>query len=119
MGHSLGAHVILSAIHSLAKNPKNNRIVESVHFFGGSIPADAMSPRIHGNEFQKIVNTKIMNYFSPYDDVLKAAHDEEWVESPIGYKGATGKTCTKYSQKMVRPQNHRFASFARTMKSFP
>ena len=119
MGHSLGAHVILSTIHLLAKHPKNNGIIESVHFFGGSIPADSMSPRIHGNEFQKIVNKKILNYFSPFDDVLKAAHNEKWVDSPIGYKGALGKTCAKYSQKMVRPQNHRFASYAQTMKSFP
>ena len=119
MGHSLGAHVILSTIHSLAKNPKNNGIVESVHFFGGSIPANSMSPRIHGNEFQKIVNKKILNYFSPYDDVLKAAHDEKWVDSPIGYNGAIGATCKKYSQKIVRPQNHRFASYAKTIRSFP
>ena len=119
MGHSLGAHVILSTIHSLAKNPKNNGIIESVHFFGGSIPANSMSPRIHGNEFQKIVNKKILNYFSPYDDVLKAAHDEKWVDSPIGYNGAIGDTCKKYSQKIVRPQNHRFASYAKTIRSFP
>ena len=119
MGHSLGAHVILSTIHSLAKNSKNNGIIESVHFFGGSIPANSMSPRIHGNEFQKIVNKKILNYFSPYDDVLKAAHDEKWVDSPIGYNGAIGATCKKYSQKIVRPQNHRFASYAKTIRSFP
>ena len=119
MGHSLGAHVILSTIHTLAKNPKNNGIIESVHFFGGSIPANSMLPQIHGNEFQKIVNKKILNYFSPYDDVLKAANDEKWVDSPIGFNGALGNTCKKYSQKMVRPQNHRFASYARTMKSFP
>jgi len=119
MGHSLGAHVILSTIHLLAKNSKNNGIIESVHLFGGSIPADSMSPRIHGNEFQKIVNKKILNYFSPYDDVLKAAHDEKWVDSPIGYNGAIGLTCKKFSQKMVRPQNHRFVSYAKTIKSFP
>ena len=119
MGHSLGAHVILSAVQSLAKNPKNNGIIESVHFFGGSIPANSISPGIHGNEFQKIVNKKIINYYSPYDDVLIAGHDEKWVDSPIGYKGALGKTSKKYSQKLVRPQNHIFASYARMMKSFP
>ena len=96
MGHSLGAHVILSAVQLLAKSTKNNGIIESVHFFGGSIPANSMSPRMHGNEFQKIVNKKIINYYSPYDDVLKAAHDEKWVDSPIGYKGALGKTSKKY-----------------------
>jgi len=119
MGHSLGAQVILSTIQSLAKNSKNKGIIESVHLFGASIPANSMKPLIHGNEFQKIVNKKIINHYSPYDDVLKAAHDEKWVESPIGYRGAIGTTCSKYNQKQVRPQNHRFVSYAKTIKSFP
>jgi hypothetical protein len=119
MGHSLGAQIILSTIQYLAKNSKNKGIIESVHFFGASIPANSMKPLIHGNEFQKIVNKKIVNYFSPYDDVLKAANDEKWVESPIGYRGALGTTCPKYIQKQVHPQNHRFASYAKTIKSFP
>ena len=119
MGHSLGAQVILSTIQFLAKNSKNKGIIESAHLFGASIPANSMKPLIHGNEFQKIINKKIINYYSPYDDVLKAAHDEKWVESPIGYRGALGTTCSKYFQKQVRPQNHRFASYAKTIKSFP
>ena len=119
MGHSLGAQVILSTIESLAKNSENNGIIESVHLFGASIPANSLSPKIHGNKFQKIVNKKILNYYSPYDDVLKAAHDEKWVDSPIGYRGALGTTCKKYHQTQVRPQNHRFASYAKTIKSFP
>ena len=119
MGHSLGAQVILSTIQSLAKNPKNKGIVESVHLFGASIPVNSFSPQIHGNVFQKIVNKKIINYHSPYDDVLKAAHNEKWIDSPIGYCGASGSTCRKYHQKQVRPKNHRFASYAKTIKSFP
>ena len=118
MGHSLGAQVILSTVELLAKNSENNGIIESVHLFGASIPANSLSPKIHGNKFQKIVNKKIMNYYSPYDDVLKAAHDEKWVDSPIGYRGALGTTCKKYHQKQVRPQNHRFASYGKTIKSF-
>jgi len=119
MGHSLGAQVILSTIQSHARNSKNEGIIESVYFFGASIPANSLAPSIHGNKFQKIVNKKIINYYSPYDDVLKAAHDEKWVESPIGYRGALGTVCSKYHQKSVRPQNHRFASYAKTIQSFP
>ena len=119
MGHSLGTQVILSTIQFLAKNPQNNGIIESVHLFGASIPANSLSPKIHGNEFQKIITKKIVNYYSPYDDVLKAAHEEKWVESPIGFRGAIGITCKKYQQKQVRPNNHRFASYAKTIKSFP
>ena len=119
MGHSLGAQVILSAVQALAKNPKNKGIIESVHLFGASIPANSFNARKSGSKFQKTVNKKITNYFSPYDDVLKAANDECWVDSPLGYNGTTGTPISKYTQKMVRPRNHRFASYARTIKSFP
>ena len=43
MGHSLGAHVILSMIKNLAKNTKNKGIIEAVYLFGCSIPSDALS----------------------------------------------------------------------------
>ena len=119
MGHSLGAQVILSTVQMLAKNPKNKGIIESVHLFGASIPANSFNPRKTGSIFQKIVNKKITNYFSPYDDVLKVANDECWVDSPLGYNGSSGTSVSKYTEKMVRPKNHRFASYARTIKSFP
>ena len=45
MGHSLGAQVILSTVESLAKNSENNGIIESVHLFGASIPANS-SPSV-------------------------------------------------------------------------
>ena len=119
MGHSLGAQVILSTVQVLAKNPKNRGIIESVHLFGASIHANSFNPRKSGSMFQKTVNKKITNYFSPYDDVLKAANDECWVDSPLGYNGTIGTSISKYKQKMVRPRNHRFASYAQTIKSFP
>ena len=119
MGHSLGAQVILSTVQALAKSPKNKGIIESIHLFGASIPSNSFNPRKTGFTFQKIVNKKITNYFSPYDDVLKAANDECWVDSPLGYNGSSGASVSKYTQKMVRPKNHRFASYAQTIKSFP
>jgi|TARA_B100000029_G_scaffold207524_1_gene205300 hypothetical protein len=119
IGHSLGAQVILSTVQTLAKNPKNKGIIESVHLFGASIPANSFNSKKFGSDFQKIVNKKIINFFSPYDDVLRMANDECWVDSPLGYNGSIGTTISKYTQKMVRPRNHRFASYASTMKSFP
>ncbi len=118
MGHSLGAHVILSTIKNLAKNPKNRGIIEAVYLFGGSIPANSLSPT-NGFAMQKIVAKKIRNYYSPYDDVLRLATDWNWVDKPIGYRGAKGKTISKYSQTMVKPKNHRFASYAAVLRSFP
>ena len=118
MGHSLGAHVILSMIDNLARNAKNKGIVEAVYFFGGSIPSDALNPR-NGSHAQRIVATKIKNYYSPDDEVLRLADNWNWVNTPIGYRGAWGKTISKYSQIMVKPKNHRFASYAAVLRSFP
>jgi pimeloyl-ACP methyl ester carboxylesterase len=118
MGHSLGAHVIQSTIKNLAKNTKNSGILEAVYFFGGSIPSDALNPK-NGSAAQKIVATKIRNYYSPYDDVLSFAKDWNWVDTPIGYRGARGKTISKYSQTMLKPKNHRFVSYAAVLRSFP
>ena len=118
MGHSLGAHVIQTTVRNLAKNKKNNGIIESVYLFGGSIPDNALSST-NGSAMQKIVVKKIKNYFSPYDDVLHEAHELNWVPTPIGYRGANGKTISKYTQIMVKPMNHRFASYARVLNRFP
>ena len=118
MGHSLGAHVIQSTVKNLAKNGKNNGIIESVYLFGGSISDNALSST-NGSAMQKIVAKKIKNYFSPYDDVLREADESNWVPTPIGYRGAYGKTISKYTQIMVKPKNHRFASYALVLKSFP
>ena len=118
MGHSLGAHVILSMIKYLARNAKNKGIIEAVYFFGGSIPSDALNPK-NGFHAQRIVATKIKNYYSPEDEVLRLADNWNWVNTPIGYRGAWGKTISKYSQIMVKPKNHRFASYASVLRFFP
>ena len=118
MGHSLGAHVILSMIDNLARNAKNKGIIEAVYFFGGSIPSDALNSK-NGSHAQRIVATKIKNYYSPDDEVLRLADNWNWVNAPIGYRGARGKTISKYSQTMVKPKNHRFASYAAVLRSFP
>jgi len=118
IGHSLGAHVIMSTIKNLARNTKNKGIIESVYFFGGSIPSNSLSMK-NGSIAQKVVARKIRNYYSPYDDVLRLADYWNWVDKPIGYRGADGKTVSKYSQTMVKPKNHRFASYASVLRAFP
>ena len=118
MGHSLGAHVIQSTVKNLSKNTKNKGIIEAVYLFGGSIPANSFSPT-NGSTMQRIVSTKIKNYYSPYDDVLRLAEEWNWMVTPIGYKGAYGKTISKYTQTMLKPKNHRFVSYATSLSSFP
>ena len=119
MGHSLGAQVILSTIDRLARYSDTDGIIESVHIFGASIFADSANPRKYGRKMQKIVSKKIVNYYSPSDDVLREAHEDGSVKNPIGFCGALGKTISKYSQKKVFPKNHRFVSYAAVLRSYP
>lgn len=119
LGHSLGSQVILSAVKRLSKKNKNYGIIESVHFFGASITADVPSSEKYGPLLQKIIKKKIVNYYSPTDEVLFWAHNANFVSGPLGLHGATGKPISKYHQKLVSPENHRFASYAEVLKSFP
>ena len=115
IGHSLGSQVILSTLGYL----KNRKLVEAVYIFGASIPADSLSPTKSGVAIQKTVNKKFVNYYSRYDDVLKYAFEYDLVQLSIGLSGSVGRTVPVYAQKHVRPDNHRFASYAKVLKSYP
>jgi hypothetical protein len=117
MGHSLGSQVILSTVERLATHHQN--IIESAHFFGASIKSDVPSSKKYGTLLHKVIKGKIVNYYSPTDDVLFWADKANFVAGPLGLNGATGKTISKYHQKLVSPENHRFASYAKVLKSFP
>lgn len=119
IGHSLGATVIVSTIQNLARKSKNRNIVESVHFFGASIKSDSANPSKYGKALQKIVNSKVVNCYSPWDEVLKYAHDKYQVIRPLGLYGSTGKTVSKYYQRKLKPKNHRFMSYATVLNKFP
>ncbi len=119
MGHSLGSQVILSTVEKLSKKIQNNGIIESAHFFGASIASDVPSSKKFGTLLQNIIRGKIVNYYSPNDEVLFWGAKANFVSSPLGLHGAEGKTISKYHQKLVSPENHRFASYAAVLKSFP
>lgn len=119
MGHSLGTQVILSTIERLAKKQQTQGIVESVHFFGASITNDVPSSKKYGPLLDKVINNKIINYYSPNDEVLFWGEKANYVSGPLGLNGAVGKPISKYIQRKVTPENHRFASYAKTLKSFP
>jgi len=119
MGHSLGSQVILSTVDRLSKKNQNTGIIESAHFFGASISSDVPSSKNYGKLLQRIIRGKIVNYYSPTDEVLFWGDKANYVSGPLGLHGATGKTISKYHQKKVSPENHRFASYAAVLKSFP
>jgi pimeloyl-ACP methyl ester carboxylesterase len=118
IGHSLGSQVILSTVERLYKKSQNIGIIESAHFFGASIPSDVPSSK-YGKLLQRVIRGKIVNYYSPTDEVLLWGSQANFVSGPLGLHGATGKTISKYHQKRVSPENHRFASYAAVLKSFP
>ena len=119
MGHSLGSQVILSTLEYLAKKKQNIGIVDGVYFFGASITEDVPSSKKYGKILQSVVHSKIVNYYAPKDEVLNWANNEKYVKGPLGLNGATGEPVKKYHQKLVKPKNHRFASYAVVLNSFP
>ncbi|MFB5646838.1 MAG: DUF726 domain-containing protein, partial [Candidatus Nitrosomaritimum yanchengensis] len=88
MGHSLGSQVILSTIEKLYRKNKNSGIIESAHFFGASITSDVPSSKKYGTMLNQVVHHKIVNYFSPTDEVLFWADKANFVDGPLGLNGA-------------------------------
>lgn len=119
MGHSLGSQVILSTLEYLTKKKENIGIVEGVYFFGASITDDVPSSKKYGKILQSVVRSKIVNHYAPKDEVLNWANNKKFVRGPLGLNGATGKPVAKYREKLVKPKNHRFASYAAVLSSFP
>lgn len=119
MGHSLGSQVILSTVEYLSKNPQNKGILESVYFFGASITSDVPSSKKYGKSLNMVISNKVINYFSPNDEVLNWADNKKLVQGPLGLHGVVGTPISKYVQKKVMPKNHRFASYAVVLTKFP
>jgi len=116
MGHSLGSEVILSTLQNLYSKSKNPQ-VETVHFFGASLPSNFQ--KLNSKILKNTINSKIVNCYSPDDEVLRYSQEKGYVKSPLGLCGSTGKTISKYVQKKTKPKNHRFVSYAEVLKSFP
>jgi hypothetical protein len=83
------------------------------------VHSDIPSSKKYGPLLSKVIRGKIVNYYSPTDEVLFWADKANFVAGPLGLNGASGKVISKYQQKKVGPENHRFASYAAVLKSFP
>ena len=125
MGHSLGSQVIFKSLRYLMNMVDSVGIslkevrVKSVHLFGASIPANAPTREEYGKILMNMVSDEIVNYYAPTDEVLGDAHDSEYVRAPLGLCGVSGVAVSKYRQIQVKPENHRFASYADVLESFP
>ncbi len=122
VGHSLGTEVILHAADALARGRRGRGAVESVHFFGGSVTAADLRSVRYGGALRAAVASRVVNYYSPGDGVLAEAHESGAVHNPVGYAGCAVSWPgggPRYVQRRVWPRNHRFASYAAVMRSFP
>ena len=117
LGHSLGSQVILNAVQILERKKSNINILEAIYFFGASI----LETDLKKNEKKlcKVVKGKIINFFSPTDEVLKHSDDTRYLANPLGLYGVRGRTVPKFKQKRLNPKNHRFASYAARLTFFP
>lgn len=163
LGHSLGSEVIFHCMMRLAYGslgappaapagaaaaaasaaaglrPFSRGIIESVHLFGSSLPADVQDGAAARSAIDHTVRGRLVNCYAPSDDVLLQAESEEFFPGgvgPLGLRGATSRaaarrgpqrgrkkgmpvTASKYRQRLLRPANHRFASYADALQSFP
>ena len=139
VGHSLGTEVIHHAVMRLARaaasgtGSQNNHtrgIVESIHFFGSSLSDDIQRDASVRRAIDYVVCKKLLNCYAPKDDVLLYAESAGIISGgskssrygrPLGLHGAAAgcATASKYRQQRLAPENHRFASYADALGSFP
>ena len=124
LGHSLGTEVIHHTMMYLANLKRHLacNIIESAHFFGSSLPNDIQHDKKVRDAIVHCVRGKLVNYCAPDDDVLAYATSQKIIvgASPLGLCGAaSGPTAIKYKQIKIHPENHRFASYAAALESFP
>ena len=87
--------------------------MDSVHIFGASITEDVPSSIKYRKILQEIVNKKIVNHYAPTDEVLAIGQIKKNLFTVhLDYVVQLEGQLRKYHQKLVRPKNHRFASYA-------
>lgn len=119
VGHSLGSIVIASALQRLAQSGHKG-IVESVHFFGASLTRKELLTPIMRKALRLVVQKRLVNYYHTGDEVLKHSVDSRQLVDPLGLCGVPVSTRPSgYVQRLVCPKNHRFASYAEVLSSFP
>ena len=115
LGHSLGSEVVVSAARSLGADD-HAPLMESVHLFAASVTRhDVASARA---ALGRAVSGAVKNYYHTGDEELAGGHDSGLNLYPIGLCGAQ-MGWDKIQDISVHPENHRFASYAEVLDSFP
>lgn len=115
LGHSLGSEVIVSAVRHLHRGGHFPPI-RSVHLFAASATRAEIASARH--MLDGAVSDTIKNYYHESDEELARGHDSGLNPYPAGLCG-TGFDDEKFQNIPVSPENHRFASYAAVLGSFP
>ena len=115
LGHSLGSEVVVSAARSLGADG-HAPLVESVHLFAASVTRPDMASAKEA--LDRAVSGMVKNYYHTGDEELAGGHDSGLNPYPVGLCGAK-MDWDKLQDISVRPENHRFASYAAVLDSFP
>ena len=115
LGHSLGSEVIISAVRHLSKGGHAPPI-RSVHLFAASATREEMASA--RRMLDGAVSDAIKNYYHEGDEELARGHDSGLNPYPAGLCGM-GFDDDKFQNIPVCPENHRFASYAAVLESFP
>lgn len=115
MGHSLGSEVIVSAVRHLRRGGHVPPI-RSVHLFAASATREEVASARH--ILDEAVSDSIKNYYHTGDEELARGHDSGLNKYPAGLCGM-GFDDEKFQNIPVSPENHRFASYAAVLESFP
>lgn len=119
LGHSLGSLVIDGALRRLDARGMRGA-VESVHLFGASLEEARAASAPSRRAVARVVRGRVVNCCCATDEVLLAAAGAGEVASPIGLLGIVPpRRPARYTQRRVRPKNHRFASYLAALRSFP
>lgn len=119
IGHSLGTEVILSTLQYLSQKSNSKKILEQVYFFGSSINKDVFTSNKNIKNSCLVIRKGIINYYAPNDEVLAESQSANLLNSPIGLCLLKSTRMNNFIQRKVFPENHRFASYLKTITKFP
>lgn len=115
LGHSLGSEVVVSAARSMGGDG-SGPLMASVHLFAASVTRrDVASAK---GALERAVSGMVKNYYHTGDEELAGGHNSGLNPYPIGLCGAK-MDWAKLQDIPVSPENHRFASYAAVLDSFP
>jgi len=110
VGHSMGCVVIEALIGKYIVMFEKLPPIKSIHLLGSPIPVSSVVMMSHLTFVGKVVN-----YYNPYDEVIKEGDKEGLPFPSCLYKINRSKVV----EKRAYAKDHRFKSYVKVLRSFP